>query len=158
MVLGHPLGFLRIQSSRLASDGDQENLVLISLSESQAVPVLCRGCALSAGPDKYPPPAESEDQDSLFHGSNPPSSPRNVSGTEKAPHSMRATNKSNIRDILMIDRFTRQSLGNPQGTDCIAQFCRALVCFVRNGALQVALHQFQRCQRHSVANLLQPVA
>jgi hypothetical protein len=157
-MLGHPLGFLRIQSSRLASDNDQENLVLISLSESQAVPVLCRGCALRAEPDKSAAQEQSENQDSLFHGSNPPSFPCNVSGTEKASRSVRATNKSNIRDILMIDRFTRQSLGNPQGTDCIAQFCRALVCFVRNGALQVALHQFQRCQRHSVANLLQPVA
>src|ERR1700674_2272622 len=104
MVLGHPLGFLRIQSSRLASDGDQENLVLISLSESQAVPVLCRGCALRAEPDKSAAQEQSEDQDSLFvHGSNPPSSPRNLSGTEKASGSMRATNKSNIRDILMID-------------------------------------------------------
>ncbi len=40
MMLRYPLRLLRIQSPRFASDSKQENLALVSLSESQAVP--CR--------------------------------------------------------------------------------------------------------------------
>ena len=92
MMLRYPLRLLRIQSPGLASDGKEENLTLVSLSESQAVPVAGRGGALDAKPSEPAADQERKQQRTVF------------SWIETIQKTARRWPDSRF---LMIDRFTR---------------------------------------------------